>query len=234
MSKQATQNKVRAVADAKATVLQRGNSLIEARLEAQRVAKHRGLTIISPADNEDVTLGQGTVLLELIEQIAEMGVADLDAVVFPSGGGSLLAGSAIAAQGTGIEVFGSEPLANGTTCSNKLSFGESSTIYESNTVADCLRCSVSDSNRDIIKHKEVVRDVYSAPENDIRKAMALFINSTKMLIEPGSAVPLAIVLFCKAFRENFKKRERRCKVGVVLTGGNITLKDAHSVTSQHI
>ena len=233
MSRQAKQSKVRAVADAGATVLQHGNSLAEARLEAECVANYQGLTTISPANNEDVTFGQGTVMLELIEQVAEMGVADLDAVVLPSGGGSLLAGSAIAAQGTRIEVFGSEPSAKKMACSNASSAGDSTT-YESNTIADCLRCSVSDMNRDIIKHKAIVRDTHSAPEDDIRKAMALFINSTKMLIEPGSAVPLAIVLFCKGFRERFMKGDLRRKVGVVLTGGNITLEDAYSVTSQQI
>ncbi len=233
MSRQSVASKVLAVEAAGAKVLRHGENFEESRMEAQRMAEQDDLNIISPADDEDVMLGQGTVMLEFMEQVAEMDGGGLDAVVLPSGGGGLLAGSAIAAQGTSIQVFGSRPLASRASCARGMSTGTTSATPDSNTVADCLRSSVSPRNWEIIRREGYVRDVFSTPENDIRKAMALLIHSTKLLIEPGSAVPLAAVLFHPDFRQRSKESAKPWKVGVVLSGGNTTLKDAHMVTRQY-
>lgn len=232
MSKNAVADKISAVKSAGVKVLQRGDSLEEARTEAQRIAEQHGLSMISPADDEDVMLGQGTVMLEFMEQVAEMDGGSLDAVVLPLGGGSLLAGSAIAAQGTSVEVFGSKPLEGGPNYARMLSTDTRSATLDSYTVADCLRCPVSPLNREIIRREGYVRDIYTTPENDIGKAMALLIDSTKLLIEPGSAVPLAVVFFHPEFRRRSKEGAKLWKVGVVLSGGNTTLKYAHDITRQ--
>ena len=231
MTKHAINSKVRAVAEAGAEVLQHGESLSEARLAAQAFADQRGLFSISPADDRDVMLGQGTVMLEFMNQIHEMGVGALDAVVLPTGGGSLLVGSAIAAHGTDIQIFGSKPSAIGAARNTKMSKDRSSSAFVPSTVADCLQCPVSPFNQSIVSNETSVQDIYMSPEDEIRKAMALFINSTKMLIEPGSAVPLAVVLFNEMFRKKCQQQRDPWKVGVVLTGGNVTLEDSHIVTS---
>lgn len=229
MSKYAAPAKVLAVRNAGAEVLPFGETLKESRIEAERIANDRGVDIIPPADDEDVMLGQGTVMLEFMEQVREMGGGPLDAVILPSGGGGLLAGSAIAGQGTSVEVFGSEPLDGGANCARSLLTGMTSTILQSHTIADCLRTLVSPLNWEIIKQQKYVRNIFSVSDDEIRQAMALFIDHTKILIEPGSAVPLAAFLFHPGFCSRAKDSARRQKVGIVLTGGNTTLEDASHV-----
>src|SRR5947207_2767243 len=87
-------------------------TLCEPTLEARErtaadLVAQTGGTLIPPFDHPDVIAGQGTAALELLED-----VPDLDAVVSPVGGGGLLAGTCIAAQGVhpAVRVFGAEPL----------------------------------------------------------------------------------------------------------------------------
>jgi threonine dehydratase len=82
-----------------------GASLEEATRHAERLAKERGLTIVHPYDDPDVICGQGTIGLEMIG-----GAPDLDALIVPIGGGGLISGIAVAAQGLKPElaIFGVE------------------------------------------------------------------------------------------------------------------------------
>lgn len=68
-----------------------------------------GARLVPPYDHPDIILGQGTLGLELQEQVLELGCKGLDAIIAPCGGGGMLSGVALSAEGTGISVFGSEP-----------------------------------------------------------------------------------------------------------------------------
>src|ERR1700755_141948 len=98
-------NKVKHTRDFGATVILHGQSLVEADAEARRIAQERGLTFIHPYDDPLVIAGQGTLALEMLEDVPQ-----LDALIVPVGGGGLISGCAIAAKAIkpGIEIFGAQ------------------------------------------------------------------------------------------------------------------------------
>src|SRR5262249_751454 len=88
-----------------AEVVLEGDTVSEAQARAEDIARGRGLSFVHPYDDEHIIAGQGTIALEMLEE-----VADLDVLVVPIGGGGLIAGNAIAARGArpSIELIGVE------------------------------------------------------------------------------------------------------------------------------
>ena len=88
-----------------AEVVLDGESISEAQVRAEAIAQERGLTFVHPYDDERVIAGQGTIALEMLEE-----VPDLDLLVVPIGGGGLIAGNAVAARAKrpAIEIIGAE------------------------------------------------------------------------------------------------------------------------------
>src|SRR4249919_1429158 len=88
-----------------AEVVLDGETISEAQTRAEALARERGLTWVHPYDDPLVIAGQGTIALEMLEQ-----VPDLDVLIVPIGGGGLIAGNAIAAHAIrpAIEIFGVE------------------------------------------------------------------------------------------------------------------------------
>lgn len=107
-----------------------------------------GATFIPPYDAVNTILGQGTAFLELVNQVPEQ----LAAVVAPVGGGGLLAGTALAAHGTGVRVFGAEP-SGAADCAQGLKEGHRIEDVDANTIADGLRTPVGTLNFPIIQDK---------------------------------------------------------------------------------
>ena len=116
------------------------------------VQTRTGATFVPPYDAVDTILGQGTALLELLADAPE----PLAAVVAPVGGGGLLAGTALAADGTGVRVFGAEP-AGAADCAQGLKQGERVEDVQADTICDGLRTPVGVLNFPIIKER--VEDV---------------------------------------------------------------------------
>lgn len=112
------------------------------------VQERTGATFVPPYDAVNTILGQGTALLELLEQATE----PLAAVIVPVGGGGLLAGTALAAEGTGVRVFGAEP-AGADDCAQGLKEGIRREDVIANTIADGLRTPVGLINFPIIQEK---------------------------------------------------------------------------------
>lgn len=112
------------------------------------VQARTGATFIPPYDAINTILGQGTAFLELSEQVPEK----LAAVITPVGGGGLLAGTALAAEGTGVRVFGAEP-AGADDCARGLEEGKRREDVDANTIADGLRTPVGVLNFPIIQEK---------------------------------------------------------------------------------
>ena len=107
-----------------------------------------GATFIPPYDAVNTILGQGTAALELLAQAPE----PLAAIVAPVGGGGLLAGTALAAEGTGCKVFGAEP-AGADDCAQGLAEGKRREDVDAQTIADGLRTPVGVLNFPIIQEK---------------------------------------------------------------------------------
>ena len=170
---------------------------------------------ISPYDNVDVIAGQGTMGLEIIED-----VPDVDAIVSPVGGGGMLSGICIAAKGINpkIKVIAAEPL-NADDCAKSFAAGRKIPNQSPpKTVADGLRVSVGDITWPIIK--ENISDVITVTEEEIVSAMKLVFERMKVVIEPSAAVGVAAIL-TKEFAANYSALNKVC---VVLCGGNVDLE----------
>ena len=176
----------------------------------ESVQRETGATLVHPFDNVDVIAGQGTVALELIED-----VPDVDVVMAPIGGGGLLSGTAIVAKALrpGIRVLGSEP-ANADDAFRGFRSGRVEPVNPATTIADGLRSPVA--ARTLAAIRSHVDEIGLASEQGIVAAMRAVLETMKIVIEPSSAVPLACLM------------ERTldvtgARVGIVLSGGNVDL-----------
>ena len=178
---------------------------------AQRVVEQEGATLIHPYGHPHIVAGQGTLALELLEQ-----VADLDAVVAPIGGGGCLSGIAVAARGLRprTAVFGAEP-ERADDAVRSLSAGRILPSVQPDTVADGLRTSLAPLTFSLLRAHGV--RILTVSEEQIVAAMRSIWMRMKLVVEPSAAVSLAAVLGHAA---QFRGR----RVGVVLTGGNVDLE----------
>lgn len=186
---------------------------------ASEVQKRTGAVMVPPYDHPDIILGQGTLALEFQAQAEELGMP-LDAIIAPCGGGGMLAGIAVACEGTGIRVYGAQPR-EGTGGVRAKDGGE--------TVADGLRAPAGVRNREVILDKGMVGGVYEVGEEEIKEAMKLVVERMKVLIEPSSAVPVAAALWNEEFKKEWEERraEKGGKVwnlGIVISGGNTSIE----------
>lgn len=177
---------------------------------AARLVGETGATLVHPFDDPLVIAGQGTLALELLDE-----VPGLDAVVAPVSGGGMLSGIALAAAAAGprTEVIGAEP-EQADDAYRSLKLGRRVAPDRADTIADGLRAALSDRTFGIISRH--VRRVFTVSEAEIVAAMRLVWERLKVVVEPSGAVPLAAVL-----RNPDALRGRR--VGVVLSGGNLDL-----------
>ncbi len=207
-----------------AEVVFSGRTFNERRDMAQEIHRAKGVVNIPSSDDADIRLGQGTVALEFLEQMKEMGEGDLSSIIVPCGGGGLLAGVGVACAGTGVKVFGSEPQDGGADeVVRGLKRGRRIEIVDSLTIADGLRGVVGPGNWDVISRQDYVAGVYAVSDDEIKRAMALVLEELKVFIEASSAVPLAVVLYNEEFRTLMAREGGEVRIGIVLTGGNISL-----------
>jgi len=188
------------IVECEAQVESREKTLLE-------VQKATDATVIHPYNDYRIISGQGTVALELLEQ-----VPDLDMVLVPIGGGGLISGIAVAVSEITpkINVVGAEPaLADDA----RQSFEQKKLIPSNypDTVADGLRTSLGIKTYPIIL--KYVNDIITAPEHKILPIMKVMTKNLKDIIEPSSAVPLAALIENK---QMFKDK----KVGIIISGGN--------------
>jgi threonine dehydratase len=178
---------------------------------ADEIVATTGATLIHPYDNADVMAGQGTVALELLEQ-----VADLNVIVCPIGGGGLISGTAIAAHGIDarIVVLGAEP-AGADDALRSRSAGVITPVAQPSSLADGLLATIAPSTFEVIRTQ--VQAVGTVTEAEIVAAMRRIWEELKILIEPSSAVPVAALL-------NGSLNVVGRRVGIVLTGGNVDLE----------
>lgn len=176
----------------------------------RRVAEATGAAVIHPFDNERVIAGQGTATLELLDSIP-----DLDAIIAPVGGGGLLSGTSIAATETKkeIRVLGGEPeMADD--AFRSLQAGNVLPSEHPNTIADGLLTSLSERTFAIIQSR--VERIVTVSEQGIVDAMKFIWERVKIVIEPSSAVAVAVLWEKKIDLAGLK-------VGVILSGGNVDL-----------
>jgi threonine dehydratase len=178
---------------------------------AEEVVAKTGATLIHPYDNAEVMAGQGTVALELLEQ-----VPDLNVIVCPIGGGGLISGTAVAAHGVDarIVVLGAEP-AGADDAVRSRSAGFITPVPQPSSLADGLLATIAPSTFEVIRSQ--VQAVGTVSEDEIVAAMRRIWEELKILIEPSAAVPVAALL-------NGSLSIAGRRVGIVLTGGNVDLQ----------
>ncbi|HEV2805373.1 MAG TPA: pyridoxal-phosphate dependent enzyme [Chthoniobacterales bacterium] len=174
------------------------------------VIAETGATLIHPFENEDVMAGQGTIAVELLEELP-----DLDLLLCPVGGGGVLSGIAVAARSlrAQIKVIATEPAGADDAAQ---SFHEHRLVRQANknTIADGLRTDLGVPNFEFITR--YVDDVVTVTDESIVAAMRTIWETLKIVVEPSAAVAYAAVTEGKV--DCGGKR-----VGLILTGGNVDL-----------
>lgn len=222
--------KINATRDYGAQIIFSGSTSVEREAVTEKVIAETGARLVPPYDHPDIVLGQGTLGLELQEQVLELqgpGATGLDAIVAPCGGGGMLSGVALSAEGTGIRVFGSEPSKDGADDAMRGYYsGQRVEKVSSLTIADGLRTPVGKVPWGIIYERKLVSGMYNVTEEEIKSALRLVYERMKVLIEPSSAVPLAVALYNEDFRSMVEKEagDAGWNLGIVFSGGNVELE----------
>ena len=212
MPKNAPQVKKEAVKGYGASVTECEATLEAREAAAARIQKETGATSLHPSNSLPVILGNATAAMELLED--QPGVTVLCA---PVGGGGLLAGTALAGHyfGNSCTTFGAEPK-EADDAYRSFHSGAIQVNTTTATLADGLRTHLGDQNFPIIQRH--VSDIICVSEAEIIFAMKLIWERMKIVVEPSSAVALAAVL-------KEKQRFMDTEIGIVLSGGNVTLSE---------
>ncbi len=198
-----------------ATVILHGESFDEARAEAERLAAERGLTFVPAFDDVEVIAGQGTMGLEILED-----VPGVEAVVVPVGGGGLIAGvgTAIKALRPQVKVIGVESL-HAPTLKRSLEAGRVIRVATQPSLADGLNVAECGHECFAIAQR-VVDEVALVDETQIAKAVLRLLELEKMVVEGAGAVGLAAMMHREAL--GLRGLEGK-KIVLVLCGGNIDM-----------
>jgi threonine dehydratase len=186
MPARATQTKVDATRGYGGDVLQTDGDLLATALELQR---ERGLTLVHPFDCPFVIAGQGTLGLEVVEQ-----VPDVDTVVVGVGGGGLISGVAAAVKATkpNARVIGVEPVgAAGMT--ESLRRGEPARLDRLDTIADGLAAPFA-GRLNYLHVRELVDDMVLVTDDEIVAAIPVLMERCKIMPEPAGAAAVAALL----------------------------------------
>jgi threonine dehydratase len=178
---------------------------------AAKVQRATGAIMVHPYADTRVMAGQGTLALELLQQ-----VEGLNALITPVGGGGLASGVAIAAHAIdpALPLFGAEPQGADDAAQSLAQHARVTTVVP-DTVCDGLRALIGERNLDALRAHRV--DVITVSDAETIAAMQLLWSELKQVVEVSSATVLAAIL---------KRPERFAgrRIGVVLTGGNVDLQ----------
>jgi threonine dehydratase len=242
-----TPSKIAATKGYGAKIVFSGSTSTEREAMVEEVIKETGARLVPPYDHPDIMLGQGTLGIELQEQVERMIAEDgegqpkcsfalkgkverkkgLDAIIAPCGGGGMLSGTALSCEGTGIYVFGAEPEFEGADdCKRGIEQGRKIETVKTLTIADGLRTPVGAYPWSVIYERKLVRQMFSITEDQIKKALRLVLERMKLVVEPSAVVGLATALFNEDFRRLVERDggEEGWDLGIVFSGGNVSVE----------
>jgi len=181
----------------------------DAYAHARKLQEETGATLIHPFDDEEVIAGQGTIGLEILDQLS-----DADAIVVPVGGGGLLAGVAYAVKSLNpkIKVYGVQA-ALAPSMYESVKCGESVTLETVPTFADGIAVKTPGAHTFALT-RDYVDEIVTVSEDEIAAAILTLMEKQKLVSEGAGAVSVAAVLFDKLPLKGKK-------VVCLLSGGNI-------------
>jgi threonine dehydratase len=186
-----------------------GTSSTERLRRAREISEQEQRVFVPPFDHYWIMAGQGTVGLEILEELDEV-----DAILVPCGGCGLIAGIStyVKEKRPSVRIYGVEPdQSNSTYLSFKA--GRRVELHNIQTIADGLRtASPGELTFPIVQR--YVEDVLLVSEREIAQAVVFLLERCKILVEPSGAVTVAAAMFGKVASKNKK-------VVAVLSGGNI-------------
>ena len=177
--------------------------------KALELKDEKGYTFVHPFDDEDVIAGQGTIGLEILDQLK-----DADAVVVPVGGGGLISGVsfAIKALNPNIKVYGVQAM-GAPSMVNSVRDGKIECLDSVSTIADGI--AVKEPGVNTFEYcKKYVDDMVTVSEDEIAAAILALIEQQKLIAEGAGAVSVAAVMFNKI-------PVKGKKVVCLVSGGNI-------------
>ncbi|WP_125610648.1 threonine ammonia-lyase [Specibacter cremeus] len=195
-----------------AEVVLHGNNVDESLAEAQRYADETGAVFVHPFDNVDVVAGQGTIGLEILDQIP-----NVDTILMGVGGGGLLAGVSVAVKARAKEL-GREIRIIGVQAENAAAYPPSLAadalvpLKKVSTMADGIAVG-RPGQLPFSIIRELVDDVVTVSEDALARALIFLLERAKMVVEPAGAVGVAALMEGKV--------ENPGTTAVILSGGNI-------------
>lgn len=204
--------KLQATRNYGADVILRGHTVDEPLRAAAEFAETYGAVLIPPFDHPDVVAGQGTLGLEMLDQ-----VPDLDTVIVPIGGGGLISGVASALKqraardGRSVRIIGVQA-ENAAAYPVSLAAGQPTEITILPTIADGIAVSRPGAlNFAIVK--DTVDEVVTVTDDDIARALLVLLERAKLVVEPAGAAAVAAIITGKV--------KNLGTTVAILSGGNI-------------
>ncbi|KQQ26714.1 MULTISPECIES: threonine ammonia-lyase [unclassified Frondihabitans] len=204
--------KLQATRDYGADVVLGGNSVEDALRAAKEFSDETGAVFIPPYDHPDVIAGQGTLGLEILDQ-----VPDVETIIMSIGGGGLIAGVASAVTqarretGGTIRIVGVQA-ANSAPYAISMKLGEATAVVPTPTIADGIAVAKPGVLNFAIA-RDVVDEVVTVKDDDTARAILVLLERAKQVVEPAGAVGVAAVLT--------EQVQPTGTTVIVLSGGNI-------------
>jgi threonine dehydratase len=189
MPENANPGKVAAVKEYGAEAIQHGRLWDDAFAHSQRLAIERGLVYVHPFKDHYVLAGQGTLALEVLEDLP-----DLAAIIIPIGGGGLIAGMAMAIRlnKPAVRIFGVEPAGSANMYTSRR-LGSCTDLDAVTTIADGLATKKTDPEVfEIIN--EMVDELVIVSDEEMLQAIRYLLERAKLLAEPAGAATVAALL----------------------------------------
>jgi threonine dehydratase len=200
-----------------ADVIFAGTTSLHRRAKAEEEAAARDLTMVPPFDHEWIIAGQGTLGLELLEQLPEIGT-----VLVPIGGGGLISGVSVAIKQSrpGITVVGIEP-SGAASMKNAIDAGHVQTLENAQSIADGLMA-VRPGDLTFAHVRTFVDRIDTVDDAEIAAAVRWLFLSATIVVEPSGAATVAAAL-----RESAAYKP---PVVAIISGGNLDPADLAKYT----
>lgn len=212
MAENATPSKIDATRAYGAEVILHGTIWDEANEKALQLVKEQGLTYVHPFDDLELIAGQGTLGLEVYDD-----VPDADIVIVPIGGGGLISGVSLAlkAKNPDVRIIGVES-SGAPAMKRSVESGHVVTLEEVDCIIDGLRVKkVGSKTFEIVKQN--VDEIVTPSDEEIFEALIWTMAHAKVVVEGAAAAPVAALL------QGLITAPPGSKVVCVLTGGNLNL-----------